>query len=262
MVASCNEPVGCREVIHDTAGATGTGDDTAERDDEHDHHATTTGTAVCAAPGSGGRRRGVTVPGEGAARPTSQPDLGVESQLLVASWSDPLAFGELYARTCADLTRWFAPRALDPEIVADLVAETYAELLSSRRRFSPRRGHARQFLWGIAHHQLAGWRRRGHVERRWRERAAIAVEPVASDAFADTDTRLDEQVAVAIVQTALDDLSATERRALLLRIGEQHPYDVVAAELGCSVGAARVRVSRALAKLSARFADQIDQELP
>ncbi|HSL58951.1 MAG TPA: RNA polymerase sigma factor [Acidimicrobiales bacterium] len=203
------------------------------------------------------------MPGPSERAPGRAPDVDVaaESELLVASWSNPAAFGELYARTCGDLTRWFAPRAVDPEIVADLVAETYAELLSSRRRFSPRRGHARQFLWGIAHHQLAGWQRRGYVERRWRERAAIAVEPIDGDPFADADARLDERLAVAIVQVTLDTLSATDRRALILRIGEQRPYDAVAAELGCSIGAARVRVSRALAKLSARFADQIGHEL-
>jgi RNA polymerase sigma-70 factor (ECF subfamily) len=197
------------------------------------------------------------------ADPCPQPaegQLEVEDRMLAAAGDDPEAFGDFYTLTCGDLTRWFAARAIDREIVADLVAETYAELLSARRRYSTRRGHARQFLWGIAHHQLRHWQRRGFVERRWRARSAIVFEPTATDLYGDADHRIDDRLGVVLVRTALAALGPDDRRALVLRIGHQLDYDRVAAELGCSAGAARVRVSRALAKLSAEFTDRLGEE--
>ncbi|MEM7325681.1 MAG: sigma-70 region 4 domain-containing protein, partial [Actinomycetota bacterium] len=58
------------------------------------------------------------------------------------------------------------------------------------------------------------------------------------------------------VQDALAALPAVQADALLLRIGEGLPYREVARRLGCSEGAARVRVSRGLQALGDRLPDQ------
>ena len=51
-------------------------------------------------------------------------------------------------------------------------------------------------------------------------------------------------------QEALAQLSPKVRDAVLLRVALDLPYEVVAEQLGCTVGAARVRVSRGLEHLS------------
>ncbi len=51
------------------------------------------------------------------------------------------------------------------------------------------------------------------------------------------------------LRLALSGLPASQADALRLRVMEDLPYPEVAARLGCSEGAARVRVSRGLAAL-------------
>jgi RNA polymerase sigma-70 factor (ECF subfamily) len=53
----------------------------------------------------------------------------------------------------------------------------------------------------------------------------------------------------AAVTAALADLTPMLREAVVLRIADELSYDDVAERLGCSPGAARVRVSRGLARL-------------
>ena len=48
------------------------------------------------------------------------------------------------------------------------------------------------------------------------------------------------------LQAGLDRLSPKLRDAVLLRVALDMPYEAVAESLGCSIGAARVRVSRGL----------------
>ncbi len=52
------------------------------------------------------------------------------------------------------------------------------------------------------------------------------------------------------LEAALSHLSLKEREALRLRVVDDLPFVEVAATLGCSEGAARVRVHRALGRLS------------
>jgi DNA-directed RNA polymerase specialized sigma24 family protein len=55
-----------------------------------------------------------------------------DTELLLASRAEPVAFVELYRRHAEDLLRYFARRTLDPEAAAELTAETFAEAYASR----------------------------------------------------------------------------------------------------------------------------------
>jgi RNA polymerase sigma-70 factor (ECF subfamily) len=78
------------------------------------------------------------------------------------------------------------------------------------------------------------------------------MEPVAVDdlslerieALADFATIRDE------VRSALRRLPANQAKAIMLRVGYELSYDEVAQRLGCSPGAARVRVTRGLTRLA------------
>src|SRR5215210_3862520 len=63
--------------------------------------------------------------------------LRTDDELL--SSDDPEAFGLFYDRHVKSLLGYFARRTHDPEVAADLTAETFAAALVARRRFKARR---------------------------------------------------------------------------------------------------------------------------
>jgi DNA-directed RNA polymerase specialized sigma24 family protein len=84
--------------------------------------------------------------------------------------------------------------------------------------------------------------------------------PVADDRFDRIDAQLDAARRLRTFN-GLDRLSDGVSMAVRLRVLEDLPYDDVARLCGCSVGAARVRVSRGLAVLLDEIAES-DAEGP
>lgn len=76
-------------------------------------------------------------------------------------------FACFYERHEQALLAFFVRRVSDPEVAADLTAETFAEALASRRRF---RRMPDGWLYGIANNLLGRSVRRGRVEDRFRRR--------------------------------------------------------------------------------------------
>jgi RNA polymerase sigma factor (sigma-70 family) len=158
---------------------------------------------------------------------------------------DEAAFAELYDRHAPALAAWLRRRS-DPDTAQELLAETFAEAWCSRRRFKPERGSARSWLFGIAQHLLFGYYRRLEVEDRARRRRGVVLEPALDD---EADARLDAAALRAELSARLARLPDGTREAVLLRVVEQLDYEELAARLGCSNAAARVRVSRGLREL-------------
>jgi len=173
-----------------------------------------------------------------------------DDALLVAARSDPEAFGRVFDHHHAPLRQWFVVRTFSAETANELVAETFAVALAKLDRFDPAVGSAGAWLQGIAHNLFRSWLRRRRVESRGRKRLHITVDlTVGDDAFDLVDARLELQALAGPLRDAIDGLSPALRDAVRLRVIEELPYEEVAARLSCSVGAARVRVSRALAVL-------------
>jgi RNA polymerase sigma factor (sigma-70 family) len=86
------------------------------------------------------------------------------------------------------------------------------------------------------------------VETRARRRLGLPTDLASEDGYAAVEERLSPSVAL---EEALETLPAHEREALELRVVGELPYDDVAARLGLRPAAARLRVSRALRRLSA-----------
>ena len=61
-----------------------------------------------------------------------------DGELVLRSREEPEAFAELYDRHAEDLLRYFARRTLDPDVAAELTAETFAEAFASRYRYRER----------------------------------------------------------------------------------------------------------------------------
>jgi RNA polymerase sigma factor (sigma-70 family) len=168
-----------------------------------------------------------------------------DAELIRAARSDAAAFGELYQRHVAAVFRWLERRA--PHMAADLTAETFAQAWLSRRRFrDDREGSAFPWLLGIAQNVLHKSRRRDRIESRARIRLGLPLD-LAEDDLERVDERLSLNGTLA---AAVDSLPAHERAALKLRVDHDLPYEEVARRLEIRPAAARLRVSRALRRLS------------
>jgi RNA polymerase sigma factor (sigma-70 family) len=170
-----------------------------------------------------------------------------DAELLRRSRRSAEAFRLLYDRHAAGIHGFFRRRTGDTTAAFELTAETFAAAWLARGRFEDRAGgSAAPWLFGIARNLLAQSVRRSAVERRARERLGLAVDVEGGDievAAAWLDG-LDGDV-----EAALAALDRPQRRAIELRVLDELAYDEVGRQLGISAGAARVRVSRGLARL-------------
>jgi RNA polymerase sigma-70 factor (ECF subfamily) len=64
-------------------------------------------------------------------------------------------FEDLYRSQAQFVTAFFARRTRDPQLVADLTADTFVEAIGSFHTFDPSRGAVRPWLFGIARHVYA-----------------------------------------------------------------------------------------------------------
>ena len=170
-----------------------------------------------------------------------------DAELMHAAESDAGAFGELYRRHASTVHGWFR-RRLD-WAASDLTAEAFAQAWLSRRSFRDEAdGSALPWLLGIARNVARESARRNEVETRARRRLGLPTDLAGEDGFAAVEDRLSPSAALT---DALETLPEHEREALELRIVDELPYADVADRLGVRPAAARLRVSRALRRLSA-----------
>jgi RNA polymerase sigma factor (sigma-70 family) len=196
--------------------------------------------------------RGVTQVGVGVRRSHTQGDRRSDQELLAASLHDPEAFGAFYHRHFITILQYFWTRTRDRAAASDLAAETFAAALQGIERYDPRRGSPSQWLYGIAGNQLKKfWRRRLAADRA-RRRLQIQTPPVATTGWEEieaADARLDADR----IAAALQRIPGGSREAVRLRVVEQRSYDEISRRLGCTPGAARVRVLRGLRRLEVEF---------
>lgn len=176
-----------------------------------------------------------------------------DAELLAASAREPSAFSVLYSRWATKLVSYFYRRTWDAEVAADLMAETFAIAFAKRHRFVNTAAPGGAWLYAIASRELKRYRRKARVETRALRKLGIDT-PVMDD---ESIARIEELAEVASLRRALmqalADLSAGEREAIRLRVVEELPFSEVGDRLGCSEGAARVRVHRGLHRLSRKL---------
>lgn len=166
------------------------------------------------------------------------------------------AFGAFYDRHVEAVTLYFLRRTYSSIEADDLAEETFAQALRSLSRYRKRLGEPRGWLFGIAQNLLRDWYRSGHARTEARARLGMQRALVGDD-FERVEDAVDLEVLTASLPAALLTLSPALREAVLLRVSEQRPYEEVAEALGCTIGAARVRVNRALAHLNEEMAERL-----
>ena len=160
---------------------------------------------------------------------------------------DADAISRLYEAHAGAMLGFFMRRTYDPEAAVELVAETFAAAFEDRDRF---RGSGEQetlaWLYAIARHRVADFRRRGRVERRALQRLGFQRRALTDQEYERVEELADLEPLRRRLAAGLDGLTEQHRDALQLRVLEERPYPDVARMLGVSEQTARTRVSRAL----------------
>lgn len=165
----------------------------------------------------------------------------------------PDALERLYERQADRLLSFFVRRTADPQIAADLWAETFAQTVAGTRRRRGLTGDDERddaFLYTVARRQLALYYRRGYAERRALDRLGLERPELSVDPAAHLESICELEELRGAVSRAIAEIPAGLSAAVRLRIVDQRPYAEVARELAISEQAARARVSRGLKALA------------
>jgi len=150
-------------------------------------------------------------------------------------------FERLFEEHAQPLFGFLVYRTGNRSLAEDLLADTFERALRARRRFDPRRGSRKNWLYAIALNLLRDHRRREEAEVRALGR--IDGAPPAENAI--LDTLADRE----LMQGALATLSGEEREAIALRYGGDLTLPEIAKLMGEPLTTVKGRIYRALRKL-------------
>jgi RNA polymerase sigma-70 factor (ECF subfamily) len=153
-------------------------------------------------------------------------------------------FAEVARDHLDDVYRYLVFLTADPVLAEDLAAETFEKAFRSWKRFDPRRGGERTWLYQLARSRALDYFRSEARRRRREEQAATepfpAAEPLAEGLSAELDM-------------ALRSLTAAEREVVVLRIVLELSAAEAARVLRIGRSACSMRLARALQKLEERM---------
>jgi RNA polymerase sigma factor (sigma-70 family) len=163
----------------------------------------------------------------------------------------PMTFRELYSRYAEDVFRFAHWLSGNPETARDITSETFIRAWTAPEE--PRMETVKAYLFAIA---------RNLHRKQWRRDSR---QDVLDEATPDQSPSPDE----AMVQNeeyrrtfeAMKALPEMDRTVLLLRAEEDLSYQDIAAATGLSVVAAKVKVFRARAKLTALLKPKIGEKI-
>jgi RNA polymerase sigma-70 factor (ECF subfamily) len=151
-------------------------------------------------------------------------------------------FERLYEEEAQRLLGFLVYRTGDRALAEDVLADAFERVLRSRRRFDPRRGSGKTWLYTVALNRLRDLQRRGQTERRALERIAAGTESADGGGLGRVEQGGD-------LMQALAGLSEEEREAIALRYGGDLSVPEVAKVTGVKLSTAEGRVYRGLEKL-------------
>jgi RNA polymerase sigma-70 factor (ECF subfamily) len=156
-------------------------------------------------------------------------------------------FASIYRAYAPQLRRFALYLSGDAALADDLVSEAFVRLWTAWDRVEL--PTLRSYLYAIVRNLFL--RSLRHQHRR------VPLEDTAVDGRPDPEERARDRSELRVVLAALAKLAEVDRAALLMRADEGLTYEEIAATLGVSVAAAKVKVHRARLKLAeARLAGQ------
>ena len=152
-------------------------------------------------------------------------------------------FAGLYRKYARDVHRFATFLTGDPALADDVVSETFIRLWSARARIDLTT--VRSYLLTIARNLVL------HERRHLRRLASLDDGDAAgADAGPDPEERLRSRQELRSVLAALQVLPEVDRAALLMRAEGVMTYEEIAAALGITTAAAKVKVHRARLRLA------------
>ena len=159
-------------------------------------------------------------------------------------------FERLFAEESESVLAYFSRRVVDAQAALDLTAESFAQAVASRSRFTGSEyEEAPPWLFGIARNLLRHYYRRGKVEMKAAVHLKLERRIYERDDLREIEERLDFDGLRARAEAALSALPGDSRRAVELRILQGLDYPAVAKQIGESESTARKRVSRGLERM-------------
>ena len=153
-------------------------------------------------------------------------------------------FADVAREHLDDVYRYLVFLTADPVLAEDLTGETFEKAFRSWRRFNPRRGSERTWLYQLARSKALD-HFRSEARRRRREDSSASGVPHTAEPFAEGIS--------AELEAALRSLSAGEREVVVLRIVLELDAVAAARVVGISRSACSMRLARALQKLEDRM---------
>lgn len=160
------------------------------------------------------------------------PDRIDADALLIGAREGSESFAAFYRYFERPVLGFFVRATGQPDLAADLAAETFASALESIGSFDPAKGRADQWLFGMARNVLGKSYRRGRVDASARQRLAMPAL-VLDDDIVDAIDRLrtDQEATLAMAE-----LSREQRHAIEARVIGERDYAEIAGELPLLAG--------------------------
>jgi RNA polymerase sigma-70 factor (ECF subfamily) len=160
-----------------------------------------------------------------------------EALMLAYRDGDVTAFNELFCRYAPVLERVLRRFGPTPDVIADLVQQTFLQLHRARFDFRPD-GELRPWLmtiaFNLAREQL----------RRKRRRPEAAIEAAADESLAQPPVEQSRFEARSDLTAALQHLPPDQQEVVRLHFVEELSFEEIGTRVGASTGAVRVRAHR------------------
>lgn len=154
----------------------------------------------------------------------------------------------MYRANVDAVTAYFARRTADPQLVADLTADTFVAVISCFGSFDPRKGTARSWVFGIARHVYASYCE-AYSQHQHKLRRLAGRRDLDPDQVGELLERIDAERAGRDLIAGLAALPERDRTVIeLVDIAGLEPKEAAAA-LGLTPGAVRMRLMRTRARL-------------
>jgi RNA polymerase sigma-70 factor (ECF subfamily) len=150
-------------------------------------------------------------------------------------------FHDLYERYAPDVYRFALWLSGDPAEADDIASETFVRAWTSSRKIHTETVKA--YLFAIARNLF--------LQQRRQLKRQVGLEQVDLPKQSGPQSLVEDRLALTAVLQQLQNLSESERSALILRVQHELPYAEIARVLEISLASAKVKVHRARLRLTA-----------
>jgi RNA polymerase sigma factor (sigma-70 family) len=179
---------------------------------------------------------------------TAGTRLEAEAGEQIAGAGAATEFERLYRANVDAVTAYFARRTADPQLVADLTADTFVAVITGFESFDPRKGTARAWLFGIAGHMYAA-HCAAYSQQQHKLQRLAGRRDLDRDQVDELLERIDAERAGRGLLFELSRLPERDRAVIdLVDLAGLRPKEAAAA-LGLTPGTVRMRLMRARARL-------------